>query len=339
MDTQTALYFPYIRVPQTPWFTQVLLYWDRAATIVPSPLWRDEDEIDPFMRDLRDAGLLSLLSPDEGLYGLKNYEAFGDGFLQLLDRQIDPMEPRQFVRLHVRKMGMMIFHQLKDKGLARRPRERGAWYEVEHRTADLYMAYLASVMSASHPGTFPVTDSPGALGTLNLHGVRDERSTAQRLAALRYSVIEQALPAPQGPVSVEELRRFKDDNTEALRRCRTYLDGKLADLAALDDPDLRQVKQVALLQEIEDDVARLQEQMTERRWPKISLVGFGGVVGAALSMADQLADADNPLAMGLAVGTGLLSLAPPMYDLFEMVDQPQMDPRAPLAYAVLAGRL
>jgi hypothetical protein len=31
----TALYFPHIAVPKTPWFTQVLLYWDKAATIVP----------------------------------------------------------------------------------------------------------------------------------------------------------------------------------------------------------------------------------------------------------------------------------------------------------------
>ena len=32
---ETALYFPYIRVPETPWFSQVLLYWDAAAAIVP----------------------------------------------------------------------------------------------------------------------------------------------------------------------------------------------------------------------------------------------------------------------------------------------------------------
>jgi hypothetical protein len=32
---EVALYFPNIAVPQTPWFTQVLLCWDRAASIVP----------------------------------------------------------------------------------------------------------------------------------------------------------------------------------------------------------------------------------------------------------------------------------------------------------------
>ena len=32
---ETALYFPCIRVPESTWFTQILLCWDRAATIIP----------------------------------------------------------------------------------------------------------------------------------------------------------------------------------------------------------------------------------------------------------------------------------------------------------------
>jgi hypothetical protein len=31
----TALYFPYMKAPEDAWFTQILLYWDDAATIVP----------------------------------------------------------------------------------------------------------------------------------------------------------------------------------------------------------------------------------------------------------------------------------------------------------------
>lgn len=31
-----VLYFPYIRVPETPWLTQMLLYWDEVSSIVPS---------------------------------------------------------------------------------------------------------------------------------------------------------------------------------------------------------------------------------------------------------------------------------------------------------------
>lgn len=54
----TALYFPYIQVPHSTWFTQVLLYWDRASTIVPSSRFQDQTVTNPYMRELRDAGLL-----------------------------------------------------------------------------------------------------------------------------------------------------------------------------------------------------------------------------------------------------------------------------------------
>jgi hypothetical protein len=337
MGTQTALYFPYIRVPQTAWFTQVLLYWDRAATIVPASLWGDDDEIDPYMRDLREAGLLSLLRPDDWLYELDDYGAFASGFLQLLDQSTEPMMPGKFVRLHAEKMGMIVFYELRGRGLARQG--SGPWFEVEQRTADLYMAYLANVMSASHPGSLPVTDSSSAVGTLDQRGTQDERTTDQRLAALRYAVVEQALPAPQRHVPAQDLRRFKDDNAESLRRCRTHLDSKLADLSEIDNPALRKVKQAALTQEIQDDIARLHEQMVKRHWPKIALVGVGGVMGAALSMADQLSDASNPLALGVAVGTGMVNLGALGYGLYELLKQPRFDPRAPLAYAALAGQL
>lgn len=32
-----VLYFPYISVPESAWFTRVLLYWDEVGSIVPSP--------------------------------------------------------------------------------------------------------------------------------------------------------------------------------------------------------------------------------------------------------------------------------------------------------------
>jgi hypothetical protein len=65
---ETALYFPYIRVPRTPWFTQVLLYWDQAASIVPGELRYGADRLDPSMRELNAAGLLEFIDPNNALY-------------------------------------------------------------------------------------------------------------------------------------------------------------------------------------------------------------------------------------------------------------------------------
>ena len=84
----TALYFPYVRVPQTPWFTQVLLYWDRAASIVPYSLRDQEGALDPYMHELAGEGLLEYVEPDSELW--QRSEAFDRGFLELLDLRPPP---------------------------------------------------------------------------------------------------------------------------------------------------------------------------------------------------------------------------------------------------------
>ena len=88
---ETALYFPHIRVPNTPWFTQVLLYWDKAATIVPEGPYRKAD-IDPYMRELEQAKLLEFVSPGEAL-NYRTHGTFDDSFVELLD-SADPPDSR-----------------------------------------------------------------------------------------------------------------------------------------------------------------------------------------------------------------------------------------------------
>jgi len=51
-----ALYFPYIRTPDDPWFTRVLLYWDAVGTILPGGLEDDARYVTPRMRELRESG-------------------------------------------------------------------------------------------------------------------------------------------------------------------------------------------------------------------------------------------------------------------------------------------
>lgn len=41
--SSNALYYPYIQVPESPWFTRVLLYWDRVGAIVPNDYIEDPD--------------------------------------------------------------------------------------------------------------------------------------------------------------------------------------------------------------------------------------------------------------------------------------------------------
>ena len=63
----TALYFPYINVPETKWFTQILLYWDHAASIVPDSIRENREELGPYMAELMDEGLVRSVMPSQVL--------------------------------------------------------------------------------------------------------------------------------------------------------------------------------------------------------------------------------------------------------------------------------
>jgi hypothetical protein len=78
---ETALYFPYIEVPNTAWFMQILLYWDGAATIVPVNE-RGQTKLGRNMQALNDSGLLTFVSP---LQWRRN-DILGKVFLSFLER-------------------------------------------------------------------------------------------------------------------------------------------------------------------------------------------------------------------------------------------------------------
>jgi hypothetical protein len=329
----TALYFPHIRVPQTAWFSQVLLYWDGAAAIVPEGVERDEAYLGPYMAELIRAGAVELVRPDEALG--RASDRFTEEFLARLEPP-DGTPARRWTPVHTSKLDWSVFVELRDRGLARPCSGPGwsPWFEVEGATAGRYLAYLAGALCGLRTHLFPVTDSGAAVAALGPAG-----DTAARLRALRYAAVTGALPAPAGPVPVRELLSFKQDQADRLRRLKLHLDGRLADLAATDDGELRRVKTQAALQEIADEVAVLREQMTGRRWPKVALVGVGGVAAAALALASSALTGGGALALGLAVGSGVASLGGASYQAVDLVRSPRLDRRAPLVYAALAADL
>jgi hypothetical protein len=136
------------------------------------------------------------------------------------------------------------------------------------------------------------------------------------------------------------LRRFKEPHAEKLRKCRTYLDAKLADIASTENHQQRDVLARQVLVEISDDVAVLIEKMEKRRWPKVTMLGFSGVMGAALTVASAAVGADaTPLMVGLAAGTGALELGAAGFGAAGVLRTPRYDERAPLAYAALVSKV
>ena len=202
---ETALYFPYIRVPESSWFTQVLLYWDSAATIVPRSLWREFHEHE-YMKELLRADLLRFVQPFEA-HGTPR-AGFEEEFLNMFSGH-EPRIPDQknMERSWFGEDCTKIFVELRRKGLAEPETETelefGFW-RVEETTAAVYMAYLAGVISGRNEGFFPVTDSRRSLAALAPAGPELE----DKLRELRFAVVR-ALPAPSQPVPVNDLRAFR----------------------------------------------------------------------------------------------------------------------------------
>lgn len=329
----TALYFPHIRVPQTAWFSQILLYWDRAASIVPRG-----HGLGGYMEELAQADLLDFIDPDQAIW--QHREEFDSAFWRLsLQMVAPPDQDRTFTKLHYSKASRQLFDELAGRGVAVRAGDwrRGdddEWWMVETHVAYAYMSYLASAISGSRQATIPVTDKVQTVGALT----GSHETLEQQLAQLRYAAINQALPVPACPIPVRELCQFKERHGEQLRRCRTYLDGKLADLVEIEDGAVRKIKAQAFLQEVSDDVAVLQEAMTKRRWPQI-LVSVGGVLGAVLAAAGSVATGGSPLIIGLALGAGVLQVGAAGHAANELARLPRYDKRSPLAYAARVGKL
>jgi hypothetical protein len=349
---ETALYFPLMRVPETPWFTQVLLYWDKAATIDPRPFSSREwplygpQWLPPYTYELVRAGLVQPLEPYK--YIGADQGAFDEDFLMLLEEQqqkrpskfkrgsaarIFGFEPLSTARIHRGKGSRHLFHELQNLGLARPA--TASWWEVEKLTANLYMAFLAGSICRENEGFFPVTDKVDALSGLS----QPDDGMRSQFLALRYMAISQALPIPSEPVSASELASFKDRYGDRLHRLRCYLDEKLVDLAVIEDDFLRSVKMESVLQEIRDDVAVLTEQMSKRRWPRVVLVGIGGVLASALTVGTAIAAGGTALALGLGVSAGIASMGPAGVSTVDVLRSSRFDGHSPLAYAALAQAL
>jgi len=330
----TALYFPYIRVPQSVWFTQVLLYWDDAASIIPTRIQYDQQELGAYTSELMREGLLRSVMPEQVLN--HNFRAFSEGFLALLEdhQPLGSIDAGQGQLIHEEKMGVEVYRNLEARGLVRRLPESYGWWVVEFSTAALYMAYLTGAVCGADSDLFPVTDSAEAIALLG----QPSPPVAAQLKTLRYEALTQALPAPSRPVSPVQLRDFKESHGDDLRRLRRHLNGEIARIAAIDDPDLRDATKDGIFQSIEDDVARLREQITRRDWPRIVFVGFAGVVAAAMAAADAIITPGTALIHGLGIGSTAIAISPALAGVADTVRRPRFDRNSPFVYAAAVAQ-
>jgi len=324
-----AIYYPYIRVPDSPWFTRTLLYWDDVGAIVPSEYIEHPESLGDHMVSLVRENLVKQVVPGMHLWKVPQFDS---AFLDHVDaKAARPVVPSdQWPKVHMEKLHG-VAEGLCRRGLARKdgPAECSPWYAIEPVTADDFMAYLAAVLGQiPGEGEFvPVTDQADRLSRFRLPA-----PSAGRRAPIREIVVPRLLPSPSAAVEAPRLAEFKARNRAALSDFRREIERRISHWALIENDADRNVAIEEGVRDLQDRVREVAAMMERARWPHLDFGGLCTIVGSGI--AGWSAATTGDLGLGLA-GAGL-SLAPAVYEAFRGAAPDGAD--RPLAYAVLAAR-
>ena len=332
-----ALYFPYISTPEDDWFTRVLLFWDAVGTIVPGGLEDDSHHVTPRMRELRDEGLLEEVRPLSDFGKLPGFRSEFLAYLDLDDtvqeRRTRPLRELQVTRVHLWKLGDLA-NDLVDRDLARDSGGAGweLWLDVEERTADLFMAYLAATLGPLQEVPMdPVTNRKQAMAAL-LGADTQTGLTLKQARELRLSVLENLLPAPAEFVPAKELAKFKHDHQDELASFRDCVNEELLRVSALPEADAQFAQAEIALRRLLRERTQIVELMERRRWSRIVFGCIAGVVAAGSAVAAPFVVGPGPTAAAFAAP----GLVPAVYAaLRDLPARPDFASK-PMAYAALA---
>src|SRR4051812_19408805 len=141
-----ALYYPYIKVPQSSWFTRVLLYWDEIGAIVPYEYIEDPERLGQYMVGLVREELVTQVVPGAHLWKVPNFES---AFLSYVDgrRPTQVANQSTWPRVHMEKLqGLGESLCSRDLAWKEAGEAYSPWYRIEPSVADDFMAYLATVL-------------------------------------------------------------------------------------------------------------------------------------------------------------------------------------------------
>jgi Family of unknown function (DUF6236) len=296
---QGSLYFPFIEVPSTAWWTRVMLYWDNVGTIVPHAYIQNPELHDQYTLELIRAGLVLQVLPDNAGSSLGRHFR---RYLELLssqeiDRRRRDLAAGNFARVHPDKwltyMGGL--QEVQNLGLATpvHYEPSGKWIFVENSTAGEFMAALALSLCETagaegwrssdrnaHETWVPTTNTPEAVSALmaglepspkgisNADRIHMRIHGELRAVEVRTHLIERLLPVPDQVVPVDKLVEFRRRHGDLLPGLRRYIESKIDESSAITDPILRfrfmDRIEDELLQRSEEAEAYLNEQGFER---------------------------------------------------------------------------
>ncbi|WP_157698824.1 hypothetical protein [Geobacter sp. DSM 9736] len=282
------------------------------------------------MRELVKEQLVTQLVPGMYLYNLRN---FATSFIQHLDKvyRRHPFQYRiPWVKVHMEKL-REVGDMLVERDLAREnPDDSGVWYEVEPRTANLFMAYLAAVLGQLVSGDryYPITENERLLNPFIPHGTfKKEANVARKV------ILEGVLPSPTSAIQPGRLAEFKAKYGRELKAFRREIEKQVSEIATIENEDARIYRLDHTKGDLQEMVEEISSRMTEeKKWPTVTFGDFCAIAGSAVSGYKAILDKD--LAFGLvAAGFGL---APAVFNAFKGSSVTLED--KPLAYAAIARR-
>lgn len=277
-----ALYFPYISVPNTAWTIRTLLYWDKLSSIVPLEYAYRREELDDFMRQLLDTGLVTTLSPAAHLHRLEHFEI---GFNELLETKLrhqrwprDNTRPLRRTDIHIEKLGR-IPEFLVERGVA--AANGASWYSIDEPIANLFMAYLAVCLGGlDGVDAAPVTNR-WEYARLFGHGTANRRGKASEHQRARNQILECLLPMPDERVTLQQLVDFKDRHGGLLPALRTKIEARSAKIALLKDPEDREDATRDFVNDAQLQIDELCDAM-RFSWKKLAFGTLAPLVGAGI---------------------------------------------------------
>lgn len=317
-----VLYFPYIKVPNSLWFTRMLLYWDEVGAIVPASFTKHPEKLGEHMRSLVQEGLVTQIIPS---YYMKSLPSFRDSFLSYLsslrpeikEKRREAFKRENYFSIHIEKThGLEL--EFERMGLAKSAKY--PWWFVECDTADEFMLYLAGTLGNLKELEYaPISDSIQYLNRLiSLSG--PEIFNHGDISQLRLEILESIFPVPTRLLKVSEISNFKIKHGSKLKALRLRVEKEIIDIANINDISLRERRLEIFKEESRGAIQEIIAVMNESGFRNITLNSWAAII---ISLSK-----DIPI---------LGSLAKAIWDAYKKEDFSGIDPA--YLYAAYAQKM
>jgi hypothetical protein len=319
-----VIYYPYIRLPESAWFSRAVLYWDSVATIVPDQWTADPNKLGSYTLELVQLEVVTQLLPSYA--DLASLGIRFTGYIAHLERNELAKRRRDFAAgttelIHSDKGVEEAFRNLQQQHLCSRA---GEWWRVEQATAADYMAALA--LALSMPGhniirhdtpaglipdpavrRVPITDElhsllPLLAGTLDEDdAILKERAEGQAMIGrVQMMVLENLFPAPVVAIPPADIDRFRRRHAGLLPAFRREVEERVDVIFKLTDRWEQRRALDRLEFDFKEAIEQVERYMSESRFGKTARSPWCGllaqipVLGRIVSGARAIADVADP---------------------------------------------